>query len=166
MAKVQSTTLAKRFWAKVLKTDGCWLWAGSRSGKGYGKIHVSTPGGPRGQDGRASRKMLFAHRVAWELTYGAIHDGLEVLHNCPGGDNPRCVNPAHLVLGTHADNMRDAGLKKQMACGDSHPHAKLTEDDRIKIRSRPRRWGDQHRWAIEFGVSDTTISEVLAADRR
>ena len=82
--------MEQRFWEKVLKTESCWIWVGCKQ-SGYGFIF--------GVGG--------AHRAAWKLLRGEIPDGMEVLHNCPGGDNPACVNPAHLWLGTHADNMRD-----------------------------------------------------------
>jgi hypothetical protein len=91
--------LAERFWRHVLITDGCWLWLG----------HRRPPPGPYGTirgDGRG--KPLYAHRVAWELHYGAIPDGKHVLHHC---DTPPCVRPDHLFLGTQADNDRDMTAK-------------------------------------------------------
>ncbi len=88
--------LADRFWIKVVRSgdDECWGWSGTTN-KGYGRINV---GG----------NMVLAHRVAWELTSGLIPPGMCVLHSC---DNPPCVNPNHLFLGTHADNMRDMRAK-------------------------------------------------------
>jgi hypothetical protein len=81
----------ERFWSKVSKSDGCWLWIAYRDEKGYGAF---------GFKGKVQR----AHRVAYELALGPIAPGMHVLHSC---DNPSCVNPSHLRLGTHADNMRD-----------------------------------------------------------
>jgi hypothetical protein len=92
--------VVERFWSKVAKTATCWLWTGALEDSGYGYIGISP------------HYFQPAHRVAWALTYGPIPDGLSVLHSCdvnyPVGDitSRRCVNPAHLYLGTHADNMR------------------------------------------------------------
>lgn len=100
----------RRFWAKVDRgPDGaCWPWLASRLGTdGYGQFTLMTPGG-------ISRKQLhlYAHRVAWIVTYGDIPEGISVLHSC---DTPTCVNPAHLFLGTQLDNMRDAAAKGRLS---------------------------------------------------
>lgn len=84
--------IQERFWSLVEKTDGCWAWKGYTQEGRYGHFMV-TPGHRQG-----------AHRVAWQIAYGAIPDGLHVCHRC---DNPSCVRPDHLFLGTHRDNMRD-----------------------------------------------------------
>ena len=101
---------AARFWTKVEKTEGCWLWRGALSRKGYGSFRADAIGGRQ------------SHRVAWELTHGPIPDGLFVLHRC---DTPRCVNPAHLWLGTAADNSRDMALKGRAASGERHRETML-----------------------------------------
>lgn len=89
--------LDERFWEKVVTSpDSCWLWTGAQSPRGYGAFVVS-----RGDVRTASR-------VSWELVNGPIPDGLWVLHRC---DNPPCVNPDHLFLGTHQDNMDDMAQK-------------------------------------------------------
>lgn len=88
-----------RFWMKVNKTDGCWLWTAATFAYGYGIFRV---------DGRNQ----YAHRVAWELTNGPIPDGLSCLHRC---DVPGCVNPDHLFLGTQGDNARDRNAKGRAA---------------------------------------------------
>jgi hypothetical protein len=89
-----------RFWRFVRKGDGCWEWTGGRTAAGWhGRFAV-----------KATRPavIVMAHRFSWELHYGPIPDGMEVCHHC---DNPPCGRPDHLFLGTHADNMRDAGNK-------------------------------------------------------
>ena len=93
-------SLADRFWEKVDKGDNdkCWTWRGCHTPRGYGYIYV------HGSD----QRMRSAHRVAWELQHGAIPEGLEVCHIC---DNPRCVNSAHLFLGTRSDNVQDMMAK-------------------------------------------------------
>jgi hypothetical protein len=91
----------ERFWSKVRKGDGCWEWVGSQDRQGYGEFVVSM--GPRVR----SR----AHRVAWELTNGPIPDGLNACHRC---DNPVCVRPDHIFIGTQRDNVRDAMAKGRL----------------------------------------------------
>jgi hypothetical protein len=93
-------TLASRFWAKVQKTDGCWKWIGGTTSFGYGVVEIS----------RNPRRRTQAHRVSWELHYGPIPDGMDVLHSC---DNPPCTRPDHLFLGTALDNQQDAINKKR-----------------------------------------------------
>jgi hypothetical protein len=87
-----------RFWARVVKSDGCWLWQGNTTPDGYGLVHCG-----RRPDGRVIND--YAHRIAYWLTSGPIPDGLVVRHRC---DNPPCCNPEHLLLGTQADNIADA----------------------------------------------------------
>lgn len=89
--------LSQQFWASVNKTETCWLWTGSRRGS------KRSPYGAFRNQG--------AHRVAWQLTHGAIPPGLFVCHTC---DVPLCVNPAHLFLGTPLDNIRDAKAKGRL----------------------------------------------------
>jgi len=116
----------KRFWAKVEKTDNCWLWTGSKRNKGYGAFVYADKNGKVVQ-GRA-------HRFSYEIHVGEIPEGLFVLHKC---DNPGCVNPDHLFVGTNQDNVTDMVSKGRHVrggtykkgnykSGESHHNAKLT----------------------------------------
>lgn len=114
-------TIEARFWRKVQKrgVDSCWPWTASLNAKGYGQIQL----GPRGL------RPALAHRVAYILAFGDIDQDVMVLHRC---DNPACVNPAHLFLGTHSDNMADRDAKDRVRHGNRHAFAKVT--DRIVRR--------------------------------
>lgn len=141
--------ISERFWSKVSKSEGCWLWTGARLPRGYGKI------------GRDCGGWDLAHRVSWELHFGAITDGLHVLHKC---DNPPCVNPAHLFLGTRSDNMQDCFRKlRGFHCvfnRDSHPMAKLSSDDVAEIRRlAPTKM--RVELAAQFNVSVGLISQIV-----
>lgn len=95
----------ERFWARADQSggpDACWNWTGGLLSTGYGRVVVSTNG---------HESNVRAHRIAYELVKGPITGGLLVCHSC---DNPRCVNPAHLWLGTHRDNGRDASIKGRL----------------------------------------------------
>lgn len=111
-------SIEERFWEKVDKTSDCWLWLGGKNGKGYGSFTEDR-----------------AHRMSWRLAYGDIPNRLHVLHKC---DNPSCVNPSHLFLGTNRDNAQDrknkgrgGGLKIR---GENNTEAKLSERDILEIR--------------------------------
>jgi hypothetical protein len=92
-------SVTERFWSHVEKTDGCWLWRGARDDKGYGKF---------GLHGRQER----AHLIAYELAVRLVPRGLG-LHICHKCDNPPCVRPDHLFLGTPKDNMQDKEAKNR-----------------------------------------------------
>jgi hypothetical protein len=144
MTKARS--LAERFWRRVDKgsPEMCWLWRGQRRRGGYGGI----------EDGQGRK--LSAHRVAWILTRGNIPDGLFVCHSC---DEPRCVNPAHLFLGTADDNMADMVAKGRQVSGS----AKLIPAEATAIRELATAGKHTHReLAKMFGVTRPTVSNILA----
>jgi len=138
----------KRFWKHVNKTPDCWLWRRSTNAKGYGQFIL--PDGP-----------ILAHRYAWQLTNGPVPDGLSVLHRC---DNPPCVRPDHLFLGTLADNNHDMMEKgrdrKRGLKGSNNTSAKLT-DDAVRIIRAERAAGQPLKvLAQRFGVCEAIISSV------
>lgn len=112
--------------------------------------------------GRATRrgKKYLAHRVAWEDANGPIPPGLYVCHKC---DVPNCVEPRHLFLGTHQDNMTDKANKGRGVAGDKHPNSRLTEAQVVEIRVRAAAggWGTQAKLAREMGVSRPQISHIV-----
>ena len=135
-----SPTAWKRFLAKTKITEGCWLWTGTFGTRGYGQF----------RPGRAAEGQVGAHRAAWAIFFGEFDQKLFVLHRC---DTPACVNPAHLFLGTHQDNMQDMTQKGRHPRGN----AKLSPADVDAIRAST----DSHRaLARRFGVNEATVRFV------
>lgn len=136
------------FWAKVAITadiDKCWEWQASFLQQ-YGSFKVN-------------RKTRAAHKVAWELTYGEIPNGLWVLHTC---DNAKCVNPNHLYLGTSADNVRDRVERGRGAKGEGQASHKLTYVAVADIRRKHALEGVAIRaLAREYNVSQKAIQCVV-----
>lgn len=145
-------TVETRFWEKVDKTSGnagCWLWVGAGTGTGYGHF-MERPG-----------REVRAHRFSWQLANGPVPHGMCVLHRC---DNPSCVNPAHLWLGTQLENVADMVRKgrAQRVSGEQRPCARLTEADVHAIRTSERYKYSASMLARHYGVGRTTIRHVIA----
>lgn len=141
----------KQFWAKVRMSLFCWEWTAAKDGHGYG---VQRIGG----------KNILAPRVSWMIHFGPIPDGLCVLHRC---DNPLCVNPAHLFLGTKLDNMRDMIGKGRARHdvtprGEAHPQARLTVDQVREIRRRVSAGESRKAVAVDLGVDKTTVAKIVS----
>lgn len=142
-------TLRDYFDARVDRdAEGCWIWQGSIMGTGYGQV-------------RFQRRTLYAHRVSFELHHGPIGPGQVVCHRC---DTPACVNPAHLFVGTQADNVHDMlakGRHRHTPClGTDHGMARLTEDQVLEIRRRAATGENQKDIAADFGTTATNVSMI------
>lgn len=137
--------LMRRVW--MCPMSGCWFFMGSLNATGYGRIKVA----------RAS--YWLAHRLAWREFRGELPADADVLHAC---DVPSCVNPAHLSLGTHADNMADMVAKgrsrNRPVCGEAHPRAKLTADDVRTIRSDYAAGIAAREIAARYGIVPAHVS--------
>ena len=131
--------VAQLFWSRVKKGAGCWEWTMKLNKAGYGAMA-----------GFARQRLT--HRIAWELTYGPIPAGLNVLHRC---DNRACVRPDHLFLGTHGDNVADMTSKGRQNGGDK----KLTPE---AVRVIRRRLENETQAAIahDYGVHPTSIGDI------
>lgn len=140
----------ERFWSKVSKTsEGCWEWLGSKSKSGYGQFHTGTRG--------FSRKMLRAHRYAFEISGLGSAAGRNICHTC---DNPGCVNPDHLFAGTHQDNMADKIAKDRQAKGESIVASVLTEPQVHEIRRRFASGESGPTIADDFGVTKQCVYSI------
>lgn len=147
----KAVPLVERFWQKVdvAGENECWEWTASKR-NGYGQIWL-------GGD------VLYAHRLSWELCHGEIPDGLDVCHHC---DSQGCVNPAHLFLGTAADNQADMAAKGRAAKGEGNGQSKLTEGQVIEIRRRYAAGGVcQRQLGEEYGVHRHSIGKIVRFER-
>lgn len=158
-------SMEERFWSKVVKLPGdwCWEWVAHRTRDGYGTFSR------RGSS-------ALAHRVAWEMANGLIPAGMCVCHRC---DNPRCVRPSHLFLGTVADNNADRDAKGRQAHGEKHRRlmqqvaappclkgesngqARLTDETVRRIREMRLEGMSQEAIALSVGVSQPSVSRAL-----
>lgn len=123
----------------------CIEWTGHRDKDGYGDITIN-------------RTMLRAHRAAYDVHKGPIPSGLLVRHTC---DNPPCINPDHLLVGTNADNMVDRSERGRAPRGAGNPAAKLTDSEVIKIRQFRAEGATYRELAARFGVGESTIGRVV-----
>lgn len=136
-----------RFWRRVQIGTGCWEWTGVKDRDGYGKL--SLPGEKAGN--------VRAHRFSYELHKGPIPTGLLVIHSC---DNPGCVNPEHLRVGTNSDNLGDMAAKDRSTRGRRHPRVKLTEDRVRHIRALIAAGNTTYSVSKMVGVSPGAVMAI------
>lgn len=160
------------FWSKVKKSAKCWEWQRGKTKAGYGQIQCRS----------ISQAPMLAHRVSWELKNGPIPDGLHVLHEC---DNPACVRPKHLFLGTQIDNNNDRDRKGRVASGnrngartrrgrnpfvrnrgsglknEKHPMAKLTDAQVEELRREFASGVIKRHLAKKYGISETHTGRLV-----
>lgn len=139
-------TAEERFWAKVDRRsdDECWPWTGGVAANGYGRFTLNGDTG-------------YAHRHSLMLA-GVDPTGMFVCHHC---DNPTCVNPAHLFLGTPADNGADMVRKGRSSHGEQHPCAKLTEDTVVQVRRLRLQGLGVQRITERTGLSRSLVFSAL-----
>lgn len=153
---------ATRFWAKVDRSGDCRIWTAARKQpEGYGFFKLN-------------RRMAYAHRVSWSLANGQeIPPGMFVCHRC---DNPPCVRPEHLFLGSNSDNLQDASRKgrtangerngkytqpKRTPRGEAHGRAKLTADQVRHLRLLFAEGMTQNALAERYGIAQGVVSQIV-----
>jgi len=126
--------------------SGCWLWSGAKTSSGYGSFAMDR------------YRTIPAHRYAWICAYGSIPDGIDVCHRC---DNPLCVNPEHLWLGTHTDNNSDRHRKGRSRGGSmkgtANPSAKIDWDAVKEIGSKKM---SRSHYAAQYGITYWTVRDI------
>jgi hypothetical protein len=140
----------QRFLSKVDKTGkkGCWRWKAGADKDGYGVFW-------------ANKKWIRAHRFSYVTNIGTIPKGLFVLHDC---DNPACVNPAHLFLGTGTDNAKDRDAKGRLSWGEVHATSKLSNAEVLKIRNTPMRRGICTAMSKKYNVAISQICRIVKGE--
>jgi hypothetical protein len=141
---------ARRFYSKIKKSRGCWFWLGHRGANGYGHFRWRVNGS----------RCYYAHRFSYAYHIGAIPEGMHVCHKC---DNPGCVNPDHLFIGTAKDNQRDAsrkGRKVGNPAGRPVGGSKLTPEQAIQIRAELGAGFSKKLIAKRYKVSTGTILNI------
>lgn len=140
--------------------SSCWEWNGYRNPAGYGRLAVG-----RFRNGNNHRSVpMLANRAAYIAWVGPLADGAVVCHSC---DNPPCINPDHLFVGTHADNQRDMVNKGRTRRGENRKDHRLTDAQVLEVRRLYSAGGvSQKALASEFGVSQQLVSHLVRGSRR
>lgn len=148
----------ERFWDKVDTSGDCWLWMGARQVSGHGVLGI------RGS------KLGRAHRVSYELCIGPIPPGMSVCHRC---DNPPCVRPDHLFLGSQADNIADMKAKGRAGHanypgknrGSKHGMSRFTETQVADMKARMRAGEPRKTIMSEYQIGDALLSMIATGKR-
>lgn len=154
-AKYTSEQRIAKFWEKVIKSDdldGCWIWTAHQMDAGYGRLRWG------------DNRLWLAHRISYLLANGECPANMDVLHTC---DNPPCVNPAHLFLGTDLDNAADREQKKRggQGAGERHWKHKITADDVCEIRRLRAEEGLFYREiGRRFGISRQEVGHIIRGE--
>lgn len=147
---LRAPAFQRRFWSKVRKTAGCWIWTGSITGVGYGDIRLRSG-------------LVSAHRASWLIANGgSVPRGRDICHRC---DVRACVNPAHLFLGTRADNVHDCISKDRHARGSRNGQSKLSEVQVRAILHRLSRGERQRVIAADFGIGREAVTKIKGGRR-
>lgn len=141
----QPKPFIERFWSKIKITNTCWIWTGARHDYGYGLTNFF-------------QYQLYTHKVSWQLTYGEIPKGKLVCHKC---DNPPCVRPTHLFIGSPKDNIQDMIKKGRNRIGEKVVQAKLSPNQVRRIRKLHGPGMGYIRLSHKFGVSASQIHHII-----
>lgn len=133
----------------IICDDGCWEFTGARDQRGYGRINVND-------------QAILAHRVAFDLVVDDIPSGMFVCHHC---DNPACINPDHLFLGTNQDNINDMVSKRRHTYGERNGMAKLTEVQVVEIKQQLTNGVARRKIADTYDVSVWLIHDIAKGRR-
>ena len=136
----------------IHKTESCWLWTGDKYSSGYGVVTISNH--------FRKKKRIAAHRYVYQKLVGPIPEGKIVMHKC---DNPPCVNPDHLRLGTIAENNADTAIKRRHHYGLDHWNGRLSDEQIVEIRQSPL---TQAALAKQYGVDQSHISRIKSGENR
>jgi hypothetical protein len=146
---VSSQVLA-RLLSGIRREGECWIWTRGVGSKGYARAKI---GG----------RMRYVHHVLYEVYVGPLPPGTIHRHKC---DTPRCVNPAHILPGTHQDNMDDMVSRNRQARGEQHGRVKLTDRQVAEIRERREAGESQCSLASAFGMAQKSISRIVRGESR
>lgn len=155
MTESEKENVRKRFWTKVNFTDECWTWTASTHKTPPSQYHKGHF--PYGRIG-IGKKVIKAHRVAYELCNGPIPAGMFVLHKC---DNPKCVRPSHLKLGNHTQNMQDMADRHRVPRGVDHQFSKLDDEKVVQIRKLKQKGFKQRSISIIVNICESQVCEIV-----